>query len=128
MVSWRSQAIHLFSKYHYKEQSDVEDDLGSAQTLDIDEPPKRKIQNTRYIKKLMVCVWWSGTAVIHYDFINLHSNQSRLLLQPTQPNNEKTKKNQPTLVNRSSPILLLDNTKSHKAEMRLIELQKLELE
>ncbi|XP_025157048.1 histone-lysine N-methyltransferase SETMAR-like [Harpegnathos saltator] len=101
----------------------------SVQWLDKDEVPKHSLKPNIHQKKLMVFVWWSNAAIIHYSFMkpnqsvttNIYCNQLDEMMRMLTIK-------QPRLVDRDRPILLKDDARLHVAQTTLLKLQELDLE
>ncbi|KAJ0182547.1 hypothetical protein K1T71_001916 [Dendrolimus kikuchii] len=88
----------------------------SSQWLNPGEPAKScpKLKLTQ--KKLLVSIWWTSAGIVHYRF--LKSGQTitaDVYCQQLQTMMEKLGAKQPTLLNRSRPLLLQDNARPHTA-------------
>ncbi|XP_045448205.1 histone-lysine N-methyltransferase SETMAR-like [Melitaea cinxia] len=79
----------------------------------------------------MVTVWWSQYGVIHYSLLQSgHAITADVCCAElrTQTSKAKLAVKQPRLMNRSSPLLLHDNARPHKAQETVLTLQELQLE
>ncbi|GFT35253.1 histone-lysine N-methyltransferase SETMAR [Nephila pilipes] len=101
----------------------------SSQWLDKDEPPKHCPKRDIHQKKLMVTVWWSGSAVIHHSFMEPgQSITADVYCYQLDEMMRNLAIKQPKLVNRMTPILLHDNARLHATRMTVSKLQELKLE
>jgi len=101
----------------------------SSQWLDQATPPKHCPKRKVHQKKLMVTVWWSGSGVIHYNFMEPGTSITAVAYcKQLDDMMRNLAIKQPRLVNRSAPILLHDNARPHSAQMTVAKLQELDLE
>lgn len=90
----------------------------SPQWLDKDESPKPTPKRSIHQKKLMVNVWRSSAGVGHYKFIKQGSSiTAEIYCNQLDKMMLKLKGKQPRLVNRPTPILVLDNAGPYATRM-----------
>lgn len=97
--------------------------------MDKDESPKHSSKRDIHQKKLMVCVWWCGSGVIHYSFMKPGETiTADVYCRELDEMMRKLTIKYPRMVNRISPLLLHDNARPHSAQKTVAKLQELELE
>ncbi|CAK1586352.1 unnamed protein product [Parnassius mnemosyne] len=80
-------------------------------------------------KKLLVSVWWTSAGVIHYSLLKCGQMiTADIYCQQLQTMKEERAAKQPRLVNRSRPLLLHDNARSHTAQQTTTKLDEPQLE
>ncbi|KAF2359666.1 Transposase type 1 [Trinorchestia longiramus] len=98
----------------------------SGQWLDCDEPPKHFLKPMLHQKKIMVTVWWSAIAVIHYSFLGVNETiNAERYCNDLAVMHARSSEKRPALVNRRGPILLHDNARPHVARMTVQKLTEL---
>ncbi|GFT90107.1 mariner-1 protein [Nephila pilipes] len=77
----------------------------------------------------MVTVWWSGSVVIHHSFMEPgQSITADVYCYRLDEMMRNLAIKQPKLVNRMTPIILLENARPYAARMTVSKLQELKLE
>ena len=98
----------------------------AAQWLDQEAAPKHFSKPNLHQEKVMVTVWWSGSCLIHYGFLNPSETiTSEKYAQQTDKMHQKLQCLKLTLVNGMSPILPHTNAQLHIAQSRLQKLNEL---
>ena len=86
----------------------------AAQWLDQEAAPKHFSKPNLHQEKVMVTVWWSGSCLIHYGFLNPSETiTSEKYAQQIGERHRKLQLLQLALVSRRDPILLQDNAWLH---------------
>ena len=101
-------------------------DLRKPQWVDKNQKPKSTPKLSIHPKKIMLCVWWNSSDIIHYELLPTNTTVTAALYQD-QLGRVATKLaiQRPSLVNRKRVILLHDNARPHVAKMtheKIVEL------
>lgn len=101
----------------------------SSQWVDPGTAPNQCAKEKITHRKMMVTVWWTSAGLVHHSFLpNGTTMTADVYCQELQTMMEKLAIQQPTLVNRSSLLLLHDNARVHTSRQTIAKLQELQLE
>ena len=94
-----------------------------------DEIPQHHPKPLGFGRKIMVTVWWTSAAIIHYSFLKPGTSiTADSYCQELTVALEKLEEKQRSLVIRKGPILLHDNARPHTAIKTQKKLQQLGIE